>query len=259
MGKSTPISDADASMEQLKTPSKYGFSAVGLDSLGATEYTLATMVVDQSGSVGGFDKELVKSLKTILGSCKSSPRSDNLLLRLVAFNDNVTEAHGFRLLADIKPDEYDGAVNPAGSTALFDAVASAVEATGTMGEKLVNQDFAANGVIYVITDGCDNASKATPTSIRKALDKIAKDEKLQSIAVILIMVGAADPFAKQELDAFVKDAKITQFVDMTDLFAKASPEKALAKLAGYISRSVSSTSTALASGSSSAVSSKLTI
>lgn len=247
------------SMNQLKTPSKYGFSAVGFDQLGATEYTLATMVIDASGSVAYFLKDLEKCMKTVLSSCKNSPRTDNLLLRAMQFSDRVKELHGFRLLADVDPKEYDGILNVGGSTSLFDAVANATEATGTLGESLVNQEFKANGVIYVITDGMDNMSKSTPNSIRKALDKIGKDEKLESIAIILIMVGASDPQAKRELDTFVQDAKITQFVDMTDLFNKQSPDKALAKLAGYISRSISTTSTALASGTSSAVSSKLTI
>lgn len=253
------IMDNDASMQQLKTPSNYGFSAIGLDNLGASEYTLASVVCDESGSVDGFAKELVKCLKTVHGSCKSSPRVDNLLLRVTAFNHNLREVHGFRLLADIDPKEYDGAISPSGSTALYDAAFAALEATNVYGTQLINQEFSANGVVYIVTDGCDNASKQTPRTIKKLVDSIAKSEKLSSVAVILIMVGYADSTAKNALDAFAQEAGITQFIDMTDLFAKSSPEKALAKLAGYISKSISSTSQALASGSSTAASSQLTI
>lgn len=249
---------ATDSMTQLQTPSNYRFSGVSIDQLGATEYTLASMVVDVSGSVQGFKLDLERSLKTIAGSCKSSPRCDNLMLRLLSFSNNVSEVHGFRLLSDIKSNEYDNSLSPMGGTALFDAVMNAVEATGEYGKLLVDQEFQANGVIYVVTDGCDNSSTSTPNSIKKALDRISKEEKLQSIAVILIMVGYSDSNIKRELDSFKSKANITQFVDMTDLFAKASPEKALAKLAGYISKSISSTSQALASGSSTAASSQLT-
>jgi len=72
------------------------------------------------------------------------------------------------------------------------------------------------------------------------------------------MVGASDPMASSDLDKFKKQAEITQFVDLTDLFTKSSPEGALAKLAGYISKSISSTSQALASGSTTPNSSQLT-
>lgn len=246
------------SMTQLLTPSNCRFSGVSIDQLGATEYTLASMVVDVSSSVCGFKTELEKCLKTIAGSCKSSPRTDNLMLRLLSFNESVSEVHGFRLLSDIKSNEYDNSLSPCGSTALFDGVMNAIEATGEYGKLLVEQEFQANGVIYIVTDGCDNASTATPNSIKRALERISKEEKLQSLAVILIMVGYADAGVASALDSFKSKANITQFVDMTELFAKASPEKALAKLAGYISKSISSTSQALASGTSSAVSSQLT-
>lgn len=252
------IADID-SMQSLTTPSNYAFSGVGLDQLGATEYTLSTVVVDISGSVGGFKNELEKCLKTILGSCQKAPRAENLLSRLVAFNGSVSEIHGFRQLADIDPNEYDNALFPSGNTALYDAVLSSLEATGVYGEQLASQEFLANGVVYVITDGMDNSSYSTPNGIKKAIDKIRKDENLESIAVILIMVGASDPMAAADLEKFRKQADITQFVDLTDLFTKTSPEAALAKLAGYVSKSVSSTSQSLGSGTATPTSSLLTI
>lgn len=250
----------DDTMQQLQTPSNYQFSGANLDQLGAAEYTLATVVVDVSGSVSSFKTDLEKSIKTTVASCQDSPRCDNLLMRVLSFNDSLKEVHGFRPLADIDVKGYDNSLNPCGGTALFDAVMNGVEASEVYGKQLVAQDIMANAVIYVITDGCNNSGYATAKSVKKAIEKIAKDEKsLESVAVILIMVGYGDSNAKTELDNFRAEANITQFVDLTDLFAKANPAKALAKLAGYISKSVSSTSKALASGSSAAASSKLVI
>jgi len=251
---------ADETMQQLQTPSNYQFSGANLDQLGAAEYTLATIVVDVSGSVGSFKADLEKSIKTTVTSCQDSPRCDNLLMRILSFNDKLNEVHGFRPLADIDVASYDNSLNPYGGTALFDAVMNGIESSEVYGKQLVSQDIMANAVIYVITDGCNNSGNATAKSVKKAIEKIAKDEKsLESVAVILIMVGYADSASKAELDNFKTEANITQFVDLTDLFAKANPAKALAKLAGYISKSVSSTSKALASGSSNAASSRLVI
>lgn len=257
----TDINTSTDSMNQLKTPSNYGFSTVGMDVLaqGASEYTLSTILVDASGSVAPFAKNLEKSLKTILGSCKDAPRADNLLLRLLKFSNDVQEIHGFRLLADINPSEYDNILDPNGGTALFDAVTNAAEATGVMGANLAKQDIFSNGVIYVITDGENNSGTATAKSVLKAMERIGSEEKLQSMAIILIMVGADNPTSKRALEHFKNESKITQFVDMTELFKSTSPEKALAKLAGYISRSISTTSVALASGNASATSSRLVI
>ena len=247
------------SMQNLTTASNYGFSAVGLDALGASEYTLVTIVADISGSVTGWEKNLEDCLKAICDSCQSSPRSDNLLLRLVSFNSHVKEVHGFRLLGDIDTNEYSGSLIPCGCTSLFDATHSAIEATADYGKILVDQgDMSANAVVYVLTDGMDNTSKNTAKEIKKAIDKTIQDEYLESMSVILVGVGN-DSGLSSYLTSFRTDADITQFVDLTELFQKTSPAKALAKLAGYVSKSISSTSKALASGSSNISSSLLTI
>ena len=249
----------DNGMQQLTTPSNFKFSGTTIDQLGASEYTIATIVLDASGSVGSFKPELEKCLKTILKSCKKSPRAENLMLRLVEFNDSVREKHGFRQLDTIDEKEYDNCVNPYGGTALYDAVLSSIEAVGVYGQQLKDQEFISNAVVYVLTDGMNNSGSATAKAIKKAIDKVRKDECLESIAVILLKVGAGDPEAAIALDAFAKDAEITQFEDLTTLFQKLSPEGALAKIAGFVSRSISSTSQSLANGSASPTSSKLTI
>lgn len=50
-------------MQTMQTASNFHFQAVGLDALGATEYTLATVVVDISGSVSGWERQLEDCLK----------------------------------------------------------------------------------------------------------------------------------------------------------------------------------------------------
>ena len=64
----------------------FGFSGVRTEHLGATEYTLVTIAIDVTGSVGGFEAELLRCLKTAVDACKKSPRSDNLLLRVILFS-----------------------------------------------------------------------------------------------------------------------------------------------------------------------------
>lgn len=235
-------------MQQMQTPSNFRFSAIAVDQLGATEYTLVTVVVDTSGSVSGWERNLENCLKAIVNSCRRSPRADNLMLRVVQFNSRLNEVHGFRELNGINVSEYDNRLQPSGNTALFDAVQEAAEATITYARLLKSQDYMANAVIYVLTDGADNASTHTPRSIRGVVDGVKRDEVLESMAVILIGVGQSGVGAY--LDNFRQEANITQFVDLEELFRKTSPEGALAKLAGYVSKSISSTSQALASGNS---------
>jgi len=232
----------DDTMEDLKTASNYGFSAVKIDELGAPEYTLVTVAQDVSGSVYEYADEMESCIKTILESCQKSPRAENLMLRLLAFNDRLDEVHGFRLLNTVNASDYDKIINPDGGTALFDAVQSAVEATKDYGEILHDQDFGVNAIVFIVTDGDDNSSRASAASVKRAVTDAMRSEKLESITVVLVGVGE-DSYVKTYLDQFQQDAGITQFISIGD----ATPSK-LAKLANFISRSISSTSQALSNG-----------
>lgn len=247
----------EESMQSFNTASNFQFSGAGMDQLadGATEYTLAIIALDISWSVNRFARDLEKMLKTIVEACQKSPRSNNLLLRIVTFNSKVDEMHGFRQLSEIDPTEYDNSLNCEGCTTCFDAVVQAIESASEYAKALQDQSYLSNAVLYVLTDGDDNNSKGTAGSVKKAKEKAAQDEYLESLGVVLIGVGYDD--LSQYLDDFKRDADLTQFISMTDLFNKTSPAGALAKLAGLISHSISSTSQALASGSSTATSAKL--
>jgi len=237
--------DADQVVVKAGT---FGFSAVKIEDLQATEYTLVTVVVDRSGSTEPFYREMEKTLKEIVTACLKSPRADNLLLRVVTFADQTEEFHGWTLLNKIDPTKYDSALTPGGMTALYDATIDGVEATSNFAKLLRDQDYSSNGIIFVITDGCENRSKmvhADPNNQAKyvsdAFKAALKDEHLESLNSILIAVNAGTSI--RELESFNKDAGFTQFVDIGD----ANPGK-LAKLAQFVSKSISSQSQALGTG-----------
>ena len=232
-------------MSALTTASNYQFSAVNLDDLGAAEYTLVTIAVDVSSSVSGFKDKLEKCLYTIVDACQKAPRSENIMVRLVSFNSVLSEIHGFKPLGDIDVNDYKGVLFPSGMTALCDAVQSSVEATQNYGKTLVDQDYDVNGIIYVLTDGQENASAATERTVRTAIEVEALDD------LTVVLVGLTDEggsnqsrqLQQQYLDGFKTECNINQYVDIGD--ANASN---LAKLGKMISKSISSTSTSLAQG-----------
>lgn len=234
----------DTDLETLQAGSHYKFSATKIDKLGAAEYTLASIVMDASTSVAGYAKQLELALKTILKSFDKSPRRANLMMRLTQFADTLTEHHGFKLLGSIKEDDYNGILQIGGMTALFDATDEAVQATSTYGQQLIDMNFQANGIVFVCTDGQNNQGKLRePDPIAKALEKARKAENLESINVVLIGVTQDDNNLDHYLQEFKDKAGITQYVSI----GKATPGK-IAKLADFISQSISSTSSALGSG-----------
>ena len=233
--------------EVYKTVNGFEFSAVEIDELEASEYTLANILVDETGSVGGFQHELEKCIKTTVDACKKSPRSENLLMRVGKFGSHikgsVEEIHGFNLLSNLDSKDYSDTIHPNGMTPLRDATLDSIETLEAQAKILVDQEYLCNGIFFIITDGGENASstKSSYKKIKTAFDRIRKEEKLESIKSILI--GVDDANCKDELEDFQKECGIDDFISMGDV----SPGK-LAKLAQWVSQSVSSTSQALGSG-----------
>ncbi len=235
----------DSTMETGNIAGTQGFqfSATRIEHLGATEYTLVTIAVDVTGSVGGFEAELRRCLITAVDSCKKSPRSNNLLLRVILFSSalpgGIEEIHGFKPLGEINPNDYPQLV-PGGMTSLYDAAFSAVGATNAYAKKLMDQDFQANGIVFVITDGDDNTSSATIAMVKKEVDRGARGEEIESLVGILIGVNATQ--FKQRLEEFASGANL-QYIDAGD-----ATKGKLAKLAQFVSQSVSSQSQSLGTG-----------
>ncbi len=223
--------------------SHYGYSGTGIEALGATEYTLVGITADQSGSVLSFKHEIERCIQTIVKSCGASPRADNLMLRCTAFDHVLQEVHGFRPLLTCKTADYNGAMRAGGSTALYDAAHNAIAAVVSYGEALTAKDFEVNGVIFVITDGCDNASTLTAKSVAEAVNDAITTEALQSVLTVLVGVNVSNRAVSKELMAFSASAGFDQYIEI----AKAD-EKTLSKLAAFASRSISLASTALGAG-----------
>ena len=240
-----PRMNLDDTMEVGKfgTTQAFQFSATRIDNLGATEYTLVTIAVDHTGSTELFADELRRSLITAVESCKKSPRANNLLLRVMLFSSSLSggieEIHGFKPLAEIDPLTY-RQFSPSGATPLFDAVYSAVGATNAYAEKLMDQEFLANGIVFIITDGDDNVSRMTMQMVKKEMERGKQKEKIESLIGILVGINAKD--FQDKLDAF-KNTVGLQYVDVAD-----ATKGKLAKLADFVSQSVSSQSQALGTG-----------
>ena len=222
--------------------SNYGFSAVGIDDLGATEYTLVTIACDTSGSVEHYRTQMEDCIKEIVQACRTSPRKDHLMLRLVTFSDIVQEVHGFKPLEDCKVSNYTNCLITGGYTALNDAVVNSLESLKQYGQELVDNDFGTNGILVVITDGYENRSDASISNAKDILDALNKEEALESLVSILVGVKSSSDLSTY-LNGFKNDVGFDQYVDLTDASAAT-----LSKLAKFVSKSISSQSQALGTG-----------
>lgn len=225
----------------------FQFSGANITNLGSTEYTLVGLTVDESGSVSSFKDLLNEAVKNAVESCRKSPRADNLLLRVTKFGDSVTEFHGFKEFKSVNVADYDDLTNPGGMTALFDAGVDGVDAIAVQAKQLSDADFTANAIFICITDGANNSSSYTASKLRRVADDAIQSESLESIRLILVGVN---PNKSTELTSYLEkfrvDAGFDQYVEIED----ATPS-AFAKLEEFISKSISTQSQSLGSGSGS--------
>ncbi len=234
----------DPNLEQHAIPgARFGFSAAGLDCLGASEYTLVALAADCSGSVGAFRAEIEACIRSVVAACHRSPRADNLLLRVVAFDDDLDEVHGFAPLGECAASRYDGRLKCGGTTALYDAAHNAVVSVTRYGRTLVDADFAANGIVFVITDGMDNASTLNPRQVKEAIADALRGEHLESVVSVLVGVNVTSGDVARYLRDFARDAGFSRYVELG-----AADPNTLAGLADFVSRSITLQSRALASG-----------
>ena len=223
----------------------FTFSGARPERLGASEYTLATIVVDVTGSVSGFQKDLRACALSAIDACKRSPRSENMLVRLVAFNESPKEIFGFMPLSDIDDVMVD-LPDPSGGTALIDAIFACASATNAYGKQLADQDYLVNAVSFIITDGDDTCSRMSAKMARDEVESGTKAEYLEGSQIALIGVNAKN-FASK-LDTMASNLGLSGFIDAGNVDASS-----LAKVARFISKSVSSVSQSLQSGQSASI------
>ena len=226
--------------------SGFQFSAISADDMGASEYTLVAIAADKSSSVSGFADEIEGCLVTSLQGCMNSPRVDNLLVRLLTFNSNLDEIHGYKHLADCPISNYKGIIKPNGCTSLFDACISSIDSLATLGKQMIQDKYTANGLSVIITDGMDVGSTQTLNAVAEAIDRSRRTECLESILNILIGINVQDREVSDALNSLKNVGKFDQYIE-----AKDATPKTFARIAGFISKSISSQSQAIQTGKAS--------
>lgn len=118
-------------------------------------FTSINVIIDRSGSMGTLTQDTIGSFNTFLKEQKDVP--GEAAFTLCTFNHDYTLVHDFVKLASV-PDLNSKTYQPAGNTALLDALGTSIN---TVGQKLaaMPEDERPSKVIFlVITDGQENSS-----------------------------------------------------------------------------------------------------
>lgn len=129
--------------------------------------THVTFVLDSSGSMSQIKEDTVGGFNTFLTDQQDEDGTASV--SLYDFNTNVNSVYEGRPIEEA-PRLDDTNYMPGGSTALYDAIATAIKGTDAYFASLEQEDRPENVIVVVLTDGKENASETPQEQIQEQVE-----------------------------------------------------------------------------------------
>lgn len=164
----------DVLVANLADTTLLGCVGAPADALDATEVTLVSVLLDMSGSMSPHRRAVGEAWDLLVRSLSGAKSAASILVSAFAFGDAVEVLSGPRPVADHAP--LGGAYRPSGCTALHDACLAAMTGLVAYGQALAEGGVPSKRVLFVLSDGEDNASRASAADVRRVAEALRKDE-----------------------------------------------------------------------------------
>lgn len=208
-----------------------GIDGTDIDNIIATDVTLMTVIIDDSGSIDGANltKSIIIGQNTMMTSLENSKQKDNILIAQWKLGNNAELLHSYLPVEQaVRLDKVN--YNPQHSTALYDVWIDALASNVAYAQQLKSAGTPVKSIVVVITDGQDNSSRKYRIGDCKKINT----DLLQSEQFILAFVGAGRDKADEDL--FREIAKDMGFPDGAVLTINATASE-IRKVFNVISQS----------------------
>lgn len=166
---------ADALVANLDETVLMGCVGLSADDLDAPDATLVSVVLDMSSSMSPYAAGVIDAYDTMLSALSGAKAANAILLSTWAFADAPELVSGYEPVAK-KPRLSSAVYRPSGCTALYDAVLAAMTGLVTYGEELWQNGVPTRRILFVLSDGEDNQSKAKAHDVAAAARALAREE-----------------------------------------------------------------------------------
>lgn len=170
-----------------------GIDGTNIDDIQATDVTLLTLIVDDTGSLSHLIDSVIEGQNMLLESIKKSKQKDNILLSLWKFGPNSKLVHSYVPVDQATKLDRRNYRASEGSTALYDSWMNGLAANIAYAQMLRSSGTPVKNIVVVITDGQDNDSRKYKV---KDVEQVNKD-LLKSEQFILAFVGMAETAADE--------------------------------------------------------------
>lgn len=130
--------------------------------------THITFVLDSSGSMAAIEDDTKGGFNTFLRDQREE--AGDATVTLYNFDTNVTRVYHGRHI-DAAPKLDDDTYTPGGSTALYDALATAIGDTADLIDEIDEGGRPENVIVVVLTDGKENASETPQETVRTRVER----------------------------------------------------------------------------------------
>ncbi|MFO0616466.1 MAG: hypothetical protein U0414_27990 [Polyangiaceae bacterium] len=165
----------DALVANLDETVLLGCVGLDADRVDACDATLVSVVIDMSGSMGAHARAVIEAYNTMQKALADAKAAGAILTTTWTFSDALTLLSGFEPIAK-KPPLTSATFRPTGGTALYDAVLAAMTGLVSYGQALWDGGIPTRRVLFVLSDGEDNASRASVDAVQRAASALARDE-----------------------------------------------------------------------------------
>lgn len=136
-------------------------------------YINLVFVIDESGSMSGTESDVIGGFKKVVDEQKEI-KEGTCTVSYFKFASDVEEVF---IGKDVNQVEYlDGKYNPAGMTALFDGVGTAIDKIGKWLNSMKESEKPEKTMVVIMTDGGENYSKEYSASKVKEMIKHQEDK-----------------------------------------------------------------------------------
>lgn len=195
------------------------------------------VITDKSPSIESYATGMNTAAQEVfINELKNCHRKNDIVVKNIAFNENVDHKSGYLPILNVKDDYFD--VAPSGRrTSLYQAVLEGFEGAMSYRADLEAQGIEVRTNIFISTDGEDNNSPADAADKVKALiENLRKNEAWAStFTVNMLGVGNAANFRQSCIDMGLDPDKV--------LVQTSDSAHEIRKHMGVVSQSVSSSTT----------------
>ena len=181
------LSPATKDLIDLNDTIALGSNGVDMDDILATDVTLLTLVIDDSGSISyaGLEDAVRQGQNEMLDAFLSSKQKDAIMMATWYLNSK-SPLHSYATMDNvIRLDDHNYVAN--GGTPLYDRTFEAIASNVAYAQQLRDTGTPVTNVVVIITDGEDQSSRKY-----RAADcaRLIKDVMQEQFTVVFVGVGS---------------------------------------------------------------------